>query len=81
MNTVSIPLTQMLPSYTGKHKTMEVQPAPCTQKELDSGGTPCIYLQRVDGCGYDVNELTAEEAFKIGTALVEASEYIKKPAK
>lgn len=55
------PLTQMFPSYTGQLKYIEIMPSDDT-----------IYLQRVDGCGYDVNELTPLEAIAIGEELVKA---------
>jgi hypothetical protein len=35
---------------------------------------PGVYLQKVEGCGYTVFELTPEEATILGTFLIEQAE-------
>lgn len=66
--TTSIPLSQLPLAYTGLPQVMEVQPF--TRDIYDAPG---VYLQKVEGCGYDVFTLTADEADKLGDMLKEAA--------
>ncbi len=40
--------------------------------EVSNGVSKVVYLQRVDGSGYDVSTLTPLEAIEVGKALIEA---------
>ena len=53
-------------SYTGGNKKVEIMD--CTREDY-------LYLQLVDGCGYDVYLVAPEEALEIGKALVKAAEF------
>ncbi len=77
MKTKSKSLTQMakhiilsrLPAgYDGKKQRMEVMPF-----SKDIHDAPGIYLQKVEGCGYDVFELTPEEARALAALLEQAA--------
>jgi hypothetical protein len=53
----------LMDCYAGKQQ-VEIMTS-----EQDGTNEPLLYLQFVEGCGYDVYRLTMEEAFNIAEAL------------
>jgi hypothetical protein len=72
-DTVKVLLTQTPVNYTGTHDHMEI-----TAHSPDIHAEPGLYLQRVEGCGYTVTELTLSEARRIAQALNNAADWAEK---
>ncbi len=62
--TNKVEMTLRAPCYTGLYEFLEV-----SAHDPDIHDEPGIYLQKVEGCGYDVWELTAEEADALAVIL------------
>jgi hypothetical protein len=60
----AIPLSKMKPGHNGRLKQAEV-----LGFDPDINGEPGMYLQFVEGCGYDVYEFTPDEARRLATEL------------
>ena len=62
-----IELTEMKNGYNGKPTRLEVSAlTPVVGQEY-----PAVYLQHVEGCGYTVYEMTAEQAEALAAELME----------
>jgi hypothetical protein len=73
----SIPLTQMPVNYTGYHDRLEVMAIDPDIHDAPSE-VPGVYLQHVEGCGYTVYRLTADEARFLGERLIaQAADSLK----
>lgn len=62
----TVELSEMNLGYDGKRKRLEV-----SGFSRDIHDRPGLYLQRVEGCGYDVYHLTLEEAERLAAILVQ----------
>lgn len=69
---MAVQLSQMRRGYDGNLKRLEV-----LGFSPDIHDHPGLYLQRVEGCGYDVIELTLEEANAVAKELLETIQSVR----
>ena len=69
----SIDLTEMNNGYDGKPTRLEVS---SFTKEIHD--RPGVYLQHVEGCGYNVYELNPDQALELAKILIEEANKSKK---
>lgn len=71
-----IPLTEMKPGYDGRSLRLELYPQlPWLDeaKTIEHYENPGVVLQKVEGCGYDVTEMTADQADHLANQLLKAA--------
>ena len=69
----SVDLTEMNNGYDGRPTRLEVSPF---SNEIHE--KPGVYLQHVEGCGYNVYELSPEQALELAELLIRAAKQTKK---